>query len=146
MPVPEQLLQQQMAPKPPGGMPGMPQPGGPQGASPMPAAAPMPQPQEKGGKKAAAMVNVHIAANMLEQALIGVGSESEEGGHILKALNMLTKLIGQKGNDSGDLVPAEVMQMVRQMPQQGGGTDMQRMLLKQMQNPAQNAPQQPPGA
>jgi len=104
----------------------------------------MAKPQEKEGLKESARVNVHIAMNMLEQALPVFGSESKEGGSILKILGMLGKEFGKQ--DASDLVPAEVLQMNKALPQAGGGTEVQRM-LQQMQK--QGAPQpgaQPQGA
>lgn len=108
-----------------------------------PSGSPIAQPQEKKGLKAAAMSNIHIAQNMLEQALTTFGPEDKEYKGILKALNNLAPLAGQR--DNTDLVPAEVMRMVNQLPQMGGGSDIQKMILKQMQNPqAQNPGQHPP--
>ena len=91
----------------------------------------MSTPQDKRGLKAAAQTNVHIAVNMLEEALPAFGSESQEGGKILAALKTLSSMVGKR--DSSDLVPAEILQMVRQLPQAGGGTDVQRAIMQQMQ-------------
>lgn len=91
----------------------------------------MSTPQDKKGLKAAAQVNVHIAVNMLEEALPAFGSESPEGAKILGALKTLSGMIGKR--DSSDLVPAEMLHMARRMPQAGGGTDMQRQIMAQMQ-------------
>lgn len=117
--------------------------GNPGGAS--PAASPMVTPQRKEGKIAAAQTNVHIAVNMLEEALPAFGSESPEGATIIKALGTLAKLMGKKGQDSSDLVPAEVKQMVASMPQMGGGTDIQRQILQMMQHAGAQKPGMPPG-
>lgn len=100
----------------------------------------MAAPQEKAGLKAAAMTNIHIALNMLEEALPAFGSESKEGQKLMRALTVLGTLAGKR--DSGDLVPAQILQMVRQLPQMGGGTDVQKMLMRQMSG----AGGQPPGA
>lgn len=99
-----------------------------------PAGAPMAKPQQKEGLKESARVNIHIAMNMLEQALPVFGSESKEGGAILKILGMLGKEFGK--SDASDLVPAEVLQMNKALPQAGGGTEVQRM-LQQMQRQGQ---------
>lgn len=99
-------------------------------------------PEPKEGKREAARVNVHIAMNMLEQALPVFGSESKEGKNILKHLSGLAKDFGE--NDTSDLHPAEIKQMVGQMPQMGGGTDVQKMLMQQHMNPQGQQPQ--PGA
>src|SRR5271156_3596090 len=126
--------------QPPGMMPGAggPQEGQPAGGTPpgqSPGAAPMSSPQDKRGVKAAAQTNLHIAVNMLEEALPAFGSESEEGSNIIKALNILAKMIAKK--DTSDLVPAEVLQMVRRLPQMGGGTQIQQQIMKLMQQAKQ---------
>ena len=98
-----------------------------------PQAAPVGQPQDKRGKEAAALTNVQIAISMLEQAISSLGSGSEPGAAVLKALHALGPLAAKK--DTSDLVPAEILQMVRGMPQMGGGTDLQQQIMKQMQGP-----------
>lgn len=102
----------------------------------------MAKPQEKEGVKEAARVNIHIAMNMLEQSLPAFGSESKEGKSVLKILSMLSKEFGH--NDASDLVPAEVLQMNKALPQAGGGTEVQQMLQKMSQGGAQAA--KPQGA
>lgn len=137
MSVPPEVVKQMMeqqggaagaagGPKPQGSAPSMP------GQNPQqsPAAAPMSTPQSKKGLQAAAQTNVHIAVNMLEEALPAFGSESPEGQAIIKVLGSLAKLVGKR--DTSDLVPAEVLQMVRRLPQMGGGTDVQRQIMQQM--------------
>jgi len=98
-----------------------------------PAAAPMSKPQNKAGLQAAARVNIHIAQTMLEEALGSFGSETPEGMAVMDCLKKLAKLGAKK--DSSDLVPAEMLQMFRQMPQMGGGTDIQKLIQQQMQKP-----------
>ena len=138
MSVPAELVQQQMGGPQAGGMP--PQASGGEGAKP-PAAAPMSTPQDKKGLKAAARTNLHIALNMIEAAIPSYGSESDEGQALLNIATKLGKLFGKR--DSSDLVPAEVLQMVSQMPQMGGGTDQQRMIREMMMKQGAKPPQQP---
>lgn len=90
------------------------------------------------------MSNLNIMSNMGEQALTAFEPSTPEYKAILKCLNILSPIIGN--NDASDLVPAEVMRMVGQLPQMGGGTDVQRMILQQMKQGKQPAPQgaQPP--
>lgn len=107
-----------------------------QGPTP-PAAAPISRPQDKKGLKAAAMTNVHIAANMLEEALPAFGSESQEGQKILSALKVIGPMLAKR--DTSDLVPAEVMQMVKSLPQMGGGSQVQQEIMKRMQQGGQAA-------
>ncbi|MBA0085213.1 MAG: hypothetical protein HRJ53_09465 [Acidobacteria bacterium Pan2503] len=149
MSVPANLMQQML--KQQGGA----RPGAPAGAPPPgmqgpasdasrtmpPAAAPFATPQEKRGNKATAMANVHIALTLLEQAIPDLGSDSPEGLSVIKAVQGLAKLAGD--HDNSDLVPAEIMHMVKQMPQMGGGTPMQQELMRQMAQ--QNAPKPPQG-
>jgi hypothetical protein len=101
----------------------------------------MSSPQEKKGLKAAAQTNIHIAVNMLEEALPAFGSESPEGSKILSALKSLGTMVAKK--DTSDLVPAEILQMVKRLPQMGGGTDIQQQIMKQM---AAAKPQAAPAA
>jgi hypothetical protein len=113
--------------------------GAPPGQS--PAAGPMSKPQDKRGLKAAAQTNIHIAVNMLEEALPAFGSESPEGSKILAALKSLGGMVAKK--DTSDLVPAEVLQLIKRLPQMGGGTQIQQQIMKMMQ---QAKPQPAPAA
>ena len=93
------------------------------GASPPgapPGAAPMSTPQPAQGEKTSAMVNVHIAMDLLSQTLPAFGPGSKEGADILKALSMLTKAFGETKSKSQELVPAELMQLMQSLPQAGG--------------------------
>src|ERR1700704_1926813 len=99
MSVPPELMKQMMA-KGGAGVGGVAPPGGaPGGASAQgptaPAAAPISKPQDKKGLKTAAMTNIHIAANMLEEALPAFGSESEEGQKILSALKVIGPMLAK---------------------------------------------------
>jgi hypothetical protein len=161
--VPPEVMQRMMGAggaKPPGApaAPGGPTPGVGPGAGAVgaggakPGASPTPQGQDKKGLKAAAMSNIHIAQNMMEQALTAFEPHDPEYKMILKCLTSMAPHAGK--NDSSDLVPAEVMKMVGQLPQMGGGTDVQKMILQQMKQgqqhgqPPQGQPQppQPQGA
>jgi hypothetical protein len=114
----------------------------PGGGAPGPAAAPMAEPQKKDGKEEKAALHVHIAMNMLEQALGAFGSESKQGKVILATLTKLGATFGE--NDTSDLMPAEIKSMVGAMPQMGGGSEQQQKIMQMMKGnqPAQ-MPQQP---
>jgi hypothetical protein len=104
----------------------------------------MATPQKKEGLRAGALTNLQIAQNMIEQALTVFESGDAEYDACLKALQILSKVAGK--SEVGDLVPAQVARMVGQLPQAGGGTDMQRMIRQQMTRPqGQPQPQQQPG-
>jgi hypothetical protein len=102
----------------------------------------MSKPQDKRGLKAAAATNLHIATNMIEEALPRYGSESPEGQKLIKALGILGSIIG-KQKDNSDLVPAEVLALNKNLPQMGGGTEIQQQIQKMMM---QQKPQPPPAA
>ncbi|HEX8784349.1 MAG TPA: hypothetical protein VF764_13315 [Steroidobacteraceae bacterium] len=158
MSVPASLMRQMIAQqgKPQPGAPGAP-PGAAPGGAPAPgapasdaartmppAAAPFSTPQEKRGQRASALSHVHIALTLLQQALPDLGGETPEGLAVVKAMNGLAKVVGRQ--DNSDLVPAEVMAMVRQMPQMGGGTPVQQELMRQMMAGRGGGPGGPPGA
>lgn len=112
----------------------------PGGGKPGPAAAPMATPEKKEGKQEKARLRVHIGMNMLEQALAEFGAESKEGAVLLDVLKKIGRTFGD--NDTSDLVPAEMADIVSSMPQVGGGGPQQQALMKMMQGnrPAQMPP------
>jgi hypothetical protein len=122
------------------GAAGPPMPGAP--PTQPPAAAPMSAPQDKKGLKAAAFTNLHIARNMIEEALPAFGSESKTGQMLLKVLSMLAKETGV--DEHRDLEPAEILHMAHQSTQSGGGTDIQKQIRQMMAQKQQQGPQAPP--
>ena len=82
------------------------------GSTQPPVGAPMVTPQPKEGEKAAAMVKIEMALNLLETALPPFGSETPEGAAILGALRTLTGRFGEKRQKAKDLVPAEMRQLM----------------------------------
>lgn len=141
MSVPPEIMamMQQGGGQQPGQQPGQGQPPQmpPSGAETLgaPMGSPMATPQPKAGLQAAARTNIHIAMNMLEQALPIFGSESDEGKAILQTLSKLSNKFGK--SDEGDLVPAQIMQLMRAEPSMGGGTPQQQMMRQQ---PGQQGP------
>lgn len=99
----------------------------------------MATPEKKDGNKEVARVRVHIAMNMLEQSLGDFGAESKEGRSVLKTLASLAKDFGDR--DNADLAPAEVMQLVKSMPQMGGGNEMQQQIARMMKGQQGQPPQ-----
>lgn len=85
-----------------------------------PVSAPMSTPEPKQGEKQNAMINVSLAQDLLEQTLPAIGSETEEGAVILDVLSKLSKKFGAAARKSKELVPAELMQMMQNLPQMGG--------------------------
>ena len=89
-------------------------------ASPM--ASPMSTPEPKMGNREAAMINLAMAMDLLEQSLPALGSETPEGQKILGAIRTMTSVIGPKKAKTNELQPAEIMQMLQTLPQAGGAT------------------------
>jgi hypothetical protein len=113
----------QAQPTPPGGVPG---------------AAPISTPQPAQGQKANAMVNVHLAMSLLTQVLPALGAQSEEGRTIMTCLQSLSKKFGQTQDKSAELVPAELMQLMQNLPQAGGMSPVAKAMGQQ---PAVPTPQ-----
>lgn len=87
-----------------------------------PASAPMSTPQPNAGEKQAAMAQVQMAMDVLERALPGLGSETEEGQAIINVLGSLSKSFGgAQRAKSKELVPAEIQNMLAALPKGAGG-------------------------
>lgn len=87
-----------------------------------PMASPMSTPEPKMGSKEAAMINVGMAMDLLEQSLPALGSESVEGQKALAAIRSLTGLMGPRKNKTNELQQSEILQMLQTLPQAGGAT------------------------
>jgi len=81
-----------------------------------PMAAPMSTPEKQMGTREAAMINVSIALDLLDQSLPAVGAESEEGKAIMEASRKLGGLLGGKRNETGELQQSEILQMLQTLP------------------------------
>lgn len=130
---------------PPAAAPGGPATGMPSAA---PVSAPMSTPEPKEGDKKNAMINVSLAMDLLEQTLPALGSESEEGQSVVNVLRTLGTKFGHTRSKSQELVPAELMQLMQNLPQAGGmSPEMKAMQGMHGQHPAPGgAPQgMPPG-
>lgn len=92
---------------------GSPPPSAPSPTAP-PSGAPASGDQPASGEIEQAKANVQIALMLLEQTLPLMGSESEEGKDVLKAITALSRSF--QGKKSKDLVPAELMQLISSMP------------------------------
>ena len=101
-----QMIKSQRDGATPGGMPEAPE--NPQGMSENsapPMGSPMSTPEPKMGNREAAMINLSMAQDLLEQALPAVGSDSEEGRSILNAIGTINKVIGPKKSKTNELQP-----------------------------------------
>ena len=106
----------------------MPNNGMPDGAGAMsdaetpPMASPMSTPEPKMGSKEAAMINLGMAMDLLEQSLPALGSETEEGQKALNAIRVLNGILGQRKNKTNELQQSEILQMLQTLPQAGGAS------------------------
>ena len=87
-----------------------------------PMASPMSTPEPKMGSKEAALINISMAMDLLEQSLPALGSESAEGQKALNAIRQLSGLIGPRKSKTNELQQSEIIQMLQNLPQAGGAT------------------------
>lgn len=115
-----------------------------------PMGSPMMTPEPKMGNKEAAMINVGLALDLLEQSLPALGSESQEGVKVMAALRTLTGLMQPRSAKTNELKNAEILQLLQNLPQAGGGSPEGRAMMGAPPIPgmAQGAgapPMPPPG-
>lgn len=111
-------------------MPGIETEGGMSPAEAPPMASPMSTPEPKMGTKEAAMINIGMAMDLLEQSLPALGSESSEGQKALAAIRQLTGLMGPRKNKTNELQQSEILQMLQTLPQAGGATPEGRAIAR----------------
>jgi hypothetical protein len=87
-----------------------------------PMGSPMSTPEPKMGSKEAAKINLGMAQDLLEQSLIALGSDSEEGKSVLSAIGTINKILGPRKNKTNELQQSEILQMLQTLPQAGGAT------------------------
>ena len=111
-----------------------------------PRSSPMSTPEPKMGSKEAAMINVGMAMDLLEQSLPALGSESVEGQKALAAIRSLTGLMGPRKNKTNELQQSEILQMLQTLPQAGGASPEGRAMASAPipGMPSPGAPQPPP--
>jgi len=114
------------------------------GATP-PMGAPMSTPEPKMGNREASMINLGMAQDMLEQALPAIGSQTPEGEKIIAAIRAITGVIGPRKAKTGELQQSEILQLLQNLPQAGGGTPGSRSIAGAPPNLGlMNAPGGPP--
>ena len=95
-----------------------------------PMASPMSTPEPKMGTKEAALINISMAMDLLEQSLPAFGSESVEGQKALNAIRQLSGLIGPRKGKTNELQQSEILQMLQTLPQAGGATPEGRAMAQ----------------
>lgn len=78
-------------------------------------------PQKASGKQASGKVKVQIAIHALQLAMLDMGASSPEGTAILEAITKLVKKFGKSEDQSKQLMPAEIMQIMQQPKPPGMG-------------------------
>ena len=95
-----------------------------------PMGSPMSTPEPKLGNKEGAIINLSMAMDLIEQSLPAIGSESAEGQKALAALRSLTGIVGPKKSKTNELQQSEIIQMLQNLPQAGGGTPEGRAMAQ----------------
>jgi hypothetical protein len=109
-----------------------------------PMGSPMSTPEPKMGNREAAMINISMAMDLLEQALPALGSESPEGQKLLSSIRTMTGIIGPKKSKINELQPTEIMQMLQTLPQAGGATAEGKAMQQAPQIPGMSPGGMPP--
>lgn len=106
-----------------------------------PMGSPMMTPEPKMGNREGALINVNVALQLLEQSLPALGAESKEGVKVMAALKSLTGLMQPRQAQTDQLMNAEILQLLQNLPQLGAGPPEARAM---MAAPPIPGPAQPP--
>ena len=85
-----------------------------------PMGAPMSTPEPKQGNREAALVNLGMALDLMEQAIPGLSSESPDGQKVMGAIRSLTGILGPRKGKTGELQNSEIMGLMQNLPQGQG--------------------------
>jgi len=96
-----------------------------------PQMTPMTTPQPAQGNREEALINIHMAMDLMETALGKLGAESPEGQIVMKSVGALTKVFGGQRQNTEQLGNTQILQMLNQLPQAGGGTPEQKAAQQQ---------------
>ena len=110
-----------------------------------PMTSPMSTPEPKAGQRESALVNVSMALDLIEQSLPAIGSETPEGQKLISALNSLTTVLGPKKQKANELQSAEILQLLQNLPNAGGGSPGARTIAAAGPNLGQMTPPPPGG-
>lgn len=146
---PDQLMQMIAGQKDkatPGGVPPAPEgnPEGMSGTSSPPMAAPMSTPEPKMGNREAAMINIGMAMDLLEQSLPALGSESPEGQKVLSAIRTASGILGPRKTKTNELQQSEILQLLQNLPQAGGASPEAKAMAGAPAVPGMTPPGAPP--
>lgn len=111
-----------------------------------PMASPMSTPEPKMGSREAALINVGMAMDLIEQSLPAIGSETADGQRLVSALRSLTGAMGPRRQKVGELQNAEILQLLQNLPQAGGATPEMKAMAGMPAIPGMAGAGGPPGA
>ena len=111
-----------------------------------PMASPMSTPEPKMGSREAALINVGMAMDLIEQSLPAIGSETGVGQKLVAALRSLTGAMGPRRQKVGELQNAEILQLLQNLPQAGGATPEMKAMAGMPAIPGMAGAGGPPGA
>ena len=114
-------------------------------ASAPPMASPMSTPEPKMGTREAALINVGMAMDLIEQSLPAIGSETADGQKLVAALRSLTGAMGPRRQKVGELQNAEILQLLQNLPQAGGATPEMKAMAGMPAIPGMAGGGAPPG-
>ena len=133
------LMKSQKDSATPGGMP--PAPEGQAGMSEPtapPMAAPMSTPEPKMGNREAALINVGMAMDLLEQSL------PAEGQKVLAAIRTASSILGTRKAKTNELQQSEILQLLQSLPQAGGASPEAKAMSAAPPVPGMTPPGAPP--
>jgi hypothetical protein len=81
----------------------------------------MSTPHASDGEKQKAGAQVQMAVKLLETALGGFGSHSDEGQAVLNSIKTLSSQFHLKKEKNEGLIPSEIMNLVSSLPKGAGG-------------------------
>ena len=110
-----------------------------------PMASPMSTPEPKMGSREAALINVGMAMDLIEQSLPAIGSETADGQRLVSALRSLTGAMGPRRQKVGELQNAEILQLLQNLPQAGGATPEMKAMAGMPAIPGMSGAGGPPG-
>lgn len=113
-------------------------------AGPLP--SPMSTPEPKMGNREGALVNLSMALDLIEQSLVGLGSETPEGKQVQSAMRALSGILGAKKPKTDELQAAEIQQLLGQLPKAGGNVTPEVQAALGTKPPAPAAPPPQAGA
>jgi hypothetical protein len=90
------------------------------------------------------MITLGMAADLLEQSLPALGSESPEGQKVLNAIRIVSAILGPRKPKTNELQQSEILQLLQSLPQAGGGTPEGKAMAAAPQVPGMAPPGAPP--